>query len=154
MRCNTVILWYGRRLAEDKSRFAETARARFFQLLTPRRLFDIYIVAKFDWFFGIPWFLRPSRIGSRNSLLLGLTLGASFSLSLTGLALYFKDAWKRSLRRRAEKRVIEVKGREIVNGVEGLIGAARGDGSPECRRAECHITQVTPRSFASTRSVI
>jgi hypothetical protein len=36
--------------------------------------------------------------------------------------LYFKDAWKRSISKKAAKRVIEVKGREVVHGVEGLIG--------------------------------
>jgi len=79
-------------------------------------------VARYDWFFGIPWFLRPSRIGGRNALVLGLTLGFSLSLSLTGLAIYARDAWKRSIRKKAEKRLIEVKGEEIVDGVEGLIG--------------------------------
>ncbi|ORY89706.1 tryptophan synthase beta subunit-like PLP-dependent enzyme, partial [Leucosporidium creatinivorum] len=52
----------------------------------------------------------------------GLTLGFSLSLSLTGLAIYARDAWKRSIQRKAEKRLIEVKGEEIVDGVEGLIG--------------------------------
>jgi hypothetical protein len=80
------------------------------------------VAPRFDLFF-LPWWLRPSRLGGRNSLLLGLTLGFSLSLSLTGLALYARDAWKRSLRKKAEKRVIEIRSDEIVDGVEGLIGA-------------------------------
>ncbi|GAA6056081.1 hypothetical protein JCM3770_001959 [Rhodotorula araucariae] len=70
----------------------------------------------------IPNFLRPSRLGPKRSLVLGLTLGFSLSLSLTGLALYALDAWRRSLRRKAAKRIIEVRGDEVVDGIEGLIG--------------------------------
>ncbi|BGP17134.1 hypothetical protein JCM10213_005244 [Rhodosporidiobolus nylandii] len=70
----------------------------------------------------LPWFLRPSKLGGQRSLLLGAVLGFSLSLSLTGLALYALDAWKRSLRRRAEKRTIEIRGDEVVDGIEGLIG--------------------------------
>ncbi|BGP40994.1 Cysteine synthase 2 [Rhodotorula kratochvilovae] len=70
----------------------------------------------------IPNFLRPSRLGPKRSLVLGLTLGFSLSLSLTGLTLYALDAWRRSLRRKAAKRIIEVRGDEVVDGIEGLIG--------------------------------
>ncbi|KAL7337641.1 tryptophan synthase beta subunit-like PLP-dependent enzyme [Rhodotorula toruloides] len=70
----------------------------------------------------LPWWIRPSRLGPKRSLVLGLTLGFSLSLSLTGLALYALDAWKRSLRRKAEKRAIEIRGDEVVDGVEALIG--------------------------------
>ncbi|CEQ41285.1 SPOSA6832_03011 [Sporobolomyces salmonicolor] len=70
----------------------------------------------------LPWWLRPSRLGGKRSLLLGLTLGFSLSLSLTGLALYALDQWKRGLRKRAEKRAIEIRSDEVVEGVEGLIG--------------------------------
>ncbi|GAA5859926.1 hypothetical protein JCM8547_004390 [Rhodosporidiobolus lusitaniae] len=70
----------------------------------------------------LPSFLRPSRLGGQKSLLLGLTLGFSACLSFTGLALYALDAWKRSLRKRAEKRAIEIRSDEVVEGVEGLIG--------------------------------
>ena len=73
--------------------------------------------------FFLPWFLRPSRLGGRRSLVLGLTLGFSLSLSLTGLALYARDAWKRNLRKKAAKRIVEIRENEIVDGVEGLIGA-------------------------------
>ncbi|KAL8280810.1 hypothetical protein RQP46_006814 [Phenoliferia psychrophenolica] len=69
----------------------------------------------------LPWFLRPSRLGGPRSLVLGITLGFSLSLSLTGLALYARDAWKQSIRRKAAKRVVEVRSGEIVDGVEGLI---------------------------------
>ena len=72
----------------------------------------------------LPWFLRPSRLGGPRSLVLGLTLGFSLSLSLTGLALYARDAWKASIRRKAAKRVVEIRSGEIVDGVEGLIGAS------------------------------
>ena len=72
---------------------------------------------------GLPWFLRPSKLGAKRSLLVGFTLGFSISLSLTGLALYALDAWRRSLRRAAEKRTIEIRADEVVDGVEGLIGA-------------------------------
>lgn len=88
-------------------------------------------LAQFDWFFGLPWFLRPSRLGGRNSLILGLLLGSSLSLGLSGLALYAHDAWKRSMRKKTEQRLIEVKGEEIMNGVEGLIG------EPGSRRSSC-----------------
>ncbi|GAA5992277.1 hypothetical protein JCM10908_000403 [Rhodotorula pacifica] len=71
---------------------------------------------------GLPWFLRPSKLGAKRSLLVGFTLGFSLSLSLTGLALYALDAWRRSLRRVAEKRTIEIRADEVVDGVEGLIG--------------------------------
>ncbi|GAA5874018.1 hypothetical protein JCM3774_001584 [Rhodotorula dairenensis] len=71
---------------------------------------------------GLPSFLRPSKLGPKRSLLLGFTLGFSLSLSLTGLALYALDAWRRSLRRAAEKRMIEIRADEVVDGVEGLIG--------------------------------
>ncbi|TKA51198.1 hypothetical protein B0A53_05663 [Rhodotorula sp. CCFEE 5036] len=71
---------------------------------------------------GLPWFLRPSKLGAKRSLLVGFTLGFSISLSLTGLALYALDAWRRSLRRAAEKRTIEIRADEVVDGVEGLIG--------------------------------
>lgn len=113
-------------------------------------------MARIDWFFGIPWFLRPSRIGGRNSLVLGLTLGFSLSLSLTGLAIYARDAWKRSIRKKAEKRLIEVKGEEIVDGVEGLIGeylaaassraelaqALRANGAMFCRKHAARTNQL------------
>ncbi|BGP00368.1 Cysteine synthase 2 [Rhodotorula toruloides] len=70
----------------------------------------------------LPWWIRPTRLGPKRSLVLGLTLGFSLSLSLTGLALYALDAWKRSLRRKAEKRAIEIRGDEVVDGIEELIG--------------------------------
>lgn len=70
----------------------------------------------------VPSFLRPSKLGPKRSLLLGFTLGFSLSLSLTGLALYALDAWRRSVRRAAEKRMIEIRADEVVDGVEGLIG--------------------------------
>ncbi|GAA5876319.1 hypothetical protein JCM1840_003615 [Sporobolomyces johnsonii] len=70
----------------------------------------------------LPWWIRPSRLGGKRSLLLGLTLGFSLSLSLTGLALYALDQWKRGLRKKAEKRAIEIRSDEVVEGVEGLIG--------------------------------
>ncbi|BGP56060.1 Cysteine synthase 2 [Rhodotorula sphaerocarpa] len=71
---------------------------------------------------GLPWFLRPSKLGAKRSLVVGFTLGFSLSLSLTGLALYALDAWRRSLRRAAAKRTIEIRGDEVIDGVEGLIG--------------------------------
>ncbi|GAA6042319.1 hypothetical protein JCM8097_003842 [Rhodosporidiobolus ruineniae] len=70
----------------------------------------------------LPWWFRPTKLGGTRSLVLGLVLGCSVSLSLTGLALYALDAWKRSLRRRAEKRTIEIRSDEVVEGIEGLIG--------------------------------
>ncbi|GAA5946150.1 hypothetical protein JCM3775_006298 [Rhodotorula graminis] len=70
----------------------------------------------------IPTFLRPSHLGPKRSLLVGLTLGFSLSLSLTGLAWYALDAWRRGLRREASKRIVEVRGDEVVDGIEGLIG--------------------------------
>ncbi|GAA5905472.1 hypothetical protein JCM8208_004289 [Rhodotorula glutinis] len=70
----------------------------------------------------IPTFLRPSHLGGKRSLVLGLTLGFSLSLSLTGLAWYALDAWRRGLRREASKRIVEVRGDEVVDGIEGLIG--------------------------------
>ncbi|GAA5910870.1 hypothetical protein JCM5296_002550 [Sporobolomyces johnsonii] len=70
----------------------------------------------------LPWWIRPSRLGGKRSLLLGLTLGFSLSLSLTGLALYALDQWKRGLRKKAERRAIEIRSDEVVEGVEGLIG--------------------------------
>lgn len=73
---------------------------------------------------GLPWFLRPSKLGAKRSLVVGFTLGFSLSLSLTGLALYALDAWRRSLRRAAAKRTIEIRGDEVIDGVEGLIGAS------------------------------
>lgn len=72
--------------------------------------------------FVLPWFLRPSRLGGPKSLVLGLTLGFSLSLSLTGLALYAMDAWKRTLRRKAATLIVEMRSSEVVDGVEGLIG--------------------------------
>lgn len=77
----------------------------------------------------LPWWIRPSRLGPKRSLVLGLTLGFSLSLSLTGLALYALDAWKRSLRRKAEKRAIEIRGDEVVDGIEELIGASARKGA-------------------------
>ncbi|GAA5970378.1 hypothetical protein JCM11641_001687 [Rhodosporidiobolus odoratus] len=70
----------------------------------------------------LPWWLRPSKLGGNRSLVLGLTLGVSLSLSLTGLALYALDAWKRSMARRAEKRTVEIRSDEVVPGIEALIG--------------------------------
>lgn len=78
----------------------------------------------------LPWFLRPSRLGPVRSLLLGLSVGFSASLSLTGLALYALDAWKRGLRKKGEVRVIEVRENEVLSGVEGLIGQSD---RPACR---------------------
>lgn len=75
--------------------------------------------------FFLPWFLRPSRLGGPKSLVLGLTLGFSLSLSLTGLALYAMDAWKRSLRRKAATLIVEMRSSEVVDGVEGLIGGCQ-----------------------------
>ncbi|GAA5902067.1 hypothetical protein JCM6882_000182 [Rhodosporidiobolus microsporus] len=70
----------------------------------------------------LPWWLRPSKIGGQASLLLGLALGASLSLSVTGLTLYALDAWRRSMVKKAEKRSIEIRSDEVVEGIEGLIG--------------------------------
>ncbi|KAM0745956.1 PALP-domain-containing protein [Meredithblackwellia eburnea MCA 4105] len=70
----------------------------------------------------LPWFLRPSKLGGPRSLVLGVTLGFSLSLSLTGLALYARDVWKESLRRKDERRTVEIRSGDIVDGVEGLIG--------------------------------
>lgn len=72
--------------------------------------------------FFLPWFLRPSKLGGPRSLVLGITLGFSLSLSLTGLAFYARDAWKKSLRRKTAKQVVEIRSGEIADGVEGLIG--------------------------------
>lgn len=83
--------------------------------------------------FFLPWFLRPSKLGGPRSLVLGITLGFSLSLSLTGLAFYARDAWKKSLRRKTAKQVVEIRSGEIADGVEGLIGEGlfqgRSDGS-------------------------
>ncbi|KDE07669.1 hypothetical protein MVLG_02129 [Microbotryum lychnidis-dioicae p1A1 Lamole] len=103
----------------------------------------------------LPSFLHPTRLGGRKSLVLGLTLGFSLSLSLTGLAIYAQDAWKRSMVKRGEahrkarrgngvreggeehgdqedddededegmsKNLVEIRGEDVVHGVEGLIG--------------------------------
>lgn len=70
----------------------------------------------------LPWFVRPSRLGPVRSLLFGISLGFSISASLTGIALYALDSWKRGLRRKAERRLIELRENEVVGGVEGLIG--------------------------------
>ncbi|GAA5842869.1 hypothetical protein JCM11251_005832 [Rhodosporidiobolus azoricus] len=70
----------------------------------------------------LPWWLRPSRLGGKASLILGIALGASLSLSVTGLTLYALDAWRRSIVKKAEKRSIEIRSDEVIGGVEGLIG--------------------------------
>ncbi|GAA5902024.1 hypothetical protein JCM6882_000171 [Rhodosporidiobolus microsporus] len=70
----------------------------------------------------LPWWLRPSKIGGQASLLLGLALGASLSLAVTGLTLYALDAWRRSMVKKAEKRSIEIRSDEVVEEIEGLIG--------------------------------
>lgn len=104
-------------------------------------------MARLDWFFGLPWFLRPSRIGGRNSLLLGLTLGFSLSLSLTGLTLYALDAWKRSMTKKAEKRLIELKGEEVLDGVEGLIGELVLGHCEERRKAADELHEQATRRW-------
>ncbi|KAK4699599.1 hypothetical protein P7C70_g6663, partial [Phenoliferia sp. Uapishka_3] len=91
----------------------------------------------------LPWFLRPSRLGGPRSLALGLTLGFSLSLSLTGLALYARDAWKQSIRRKAPKRVVEVRSGEIVDGVEGLIGELGVGAARETPLTHCGNRQYT-----------
>lgn len=68
---------------------------------------------------GLPW---SSRLSSKSLFLVGITLGFSLSLSLTGLALYSRDAWKRHVRKKAERLVVEVRAGEVSDGVEGLIG--------------------------------
>ena len=70
----------------------------------------------------LPWFVRPSKLGPVRSLLLGISLGFSISASLTGIALYALDSWKRGLRRKAERQLIELRENEVSDGVEGLIG--------------------------------
>lgn len=70
----------------------------------------------------LPWFVRPSKLGPVRSLLFGISLGFSVSLSLTGIALYALDAWKRGLRKKGEKQLIELRENEVLIGVEGLIG--------------------------------
>lgn len=70
----------------------------------------------------LPWFFRPSRLGAARSLVLGLTLGFSLSLSLTTLTLYSLDAFKRKFRRDEPQRIIEIKKNEVLDGVESLIG--------------------------------
>ncbi|GAA5830203.1 hypothetical protein JCM5353_003693 [Sporobolomyces roseus] len=75
----------------------------------------------------LPSFLRPTRIGPKRSLLLGLILGFSFSLSLTQLAVYVKERYKRRYLTRQGKREddqakVEIRKESVVEGVEGLIG--------------------------------
>lgn len=71
----------------------------------------------------IPWFFRPSRLGAVRSLLFGLTLGFSLSLTLTGITIYSLDAFKRKFRRDEPQRIIEIKKNEVLDGVEALIGS-------------------------------
>lgn len=70
----------------------------------------------------IPWFLRPSRLGGTNSLILGLILGCSLTGLTTGLAVYSLDSFKRRLRKPETSKVIEIRENEVLNGVEALIG--------------------------------
>ncbi|SCV69932.1 BQ2448_1326 [Microbotryum intermedium] len=108
----------------------------------------------------LPSFLHPTRLGGRKSLVLGLTLGFSLSLSLTGLAMYAQDAWKRSMIRRGEaqkrmgvkrneqgddddgnddemsKNMVEIRGEDVVHGVEGLIGKCIPSPQPACGKCE------------------
>ncbi|GAA6024101.1 hypothetical protein JCM10207_003165 [Rhodosporidiobolus poonsookiae] len=71
----------------------------------------------------LPAFLRPSKLGGPRSLVLGLSLGFSLSLSLTGLALYALDRWRRALRRGLRRQVTQVRREEVVlEGAVGLIG--------------------------------
>lgn len=70
----------------------------------------------------IPFFFRPSRLGPSRSLLLGLTLGFSLSLSLTGLAIWSLNAFKRRLTKDVLERIVEIRENEVLEGVEGLIG--------------------------------
>jgi len=75
----------------------------------------------------LPWFVRPSKLGPVRSLLFGISLGFSISASLTGIALYALDSWKRALRKKAERQLIELKENEVLDGVEGLIGEQPND---------------------------
>ncbi|GAA6024655.1 hypothetical protein JCM11491_003454 [Sporobolomyces phaffii] len=71
----------------------------------------------------VPAFLRPTWIGPKRSLVLGLICGFSLSLSLTSLAGWASERWKlRWSTRPLESRDIEVHGEHVVAGVEGLIG--------------------------------
>ncbi|GAA95411.1 uncharacterized protein L969DRAFT_101530 [Mixia osmundae IAM 14324] len=63
-----------------------------------------------------------NRLGLSRDLLLGLSIGITFSLTSTGLALWARDRWKRMLRQRQTWRPIEIRSSEIVDGVTGLIG--------------------------------
>ncbi|KAM0789569.1 hypothetical protein ACM66B_000379 [Microbotryomycetes sp. NB124-2] len=76
-----------------------------------------------SWLQVVPTWLKPTRIGQRNSVLLGLTLGISFTLSATGLALFLAEQWRRRIQKKqGDQRVIEIKSEEVAAGVEGLIG--------------------------------
>ncbi|KAI5480163.1 cysteine synthase [Pseudohyphozyma bogoriensis] len=57
-----------------------------------------------------------------KTLLLGLTLGVSFSMSLTAIALFYQEAFTKRLRKPPPKRIVEIRADEVVDGVEGLIG--------------------------------
>jgi len=74
----------------------------------------------------LPSFLRPTRIGPRRSLLLGLILGFSFSLSLAQLASYVRERYKKRYLSRPGREEgegkVEIRKERVVEGVEGLIG--------------------------------
>ena len=54
-------------------------------------------------------FSRSPRSRPTTLFLLGCTLGFSLSLSITGLALYARDGWKRRLRKEREKQIVEIR---------------------------------------------
>ncbi|GAA5872804.1 hypothetical protein JCM16303_006838 [Sporobolomyces ruberrimus] len=77
----------------------------------------------------LPAFLRPTRIGPKRSLILGLICGFSLSLSLTSLAIWARERWKTRWRtriqgqdQRSKKGAVEIRGEQVIEGVEGLIG--------------------------------
>jgi cysteine synthase A len=76
----------------------------------------------------VPNFLRPSRIGGKPSLILGLICGFSLSITLNSLTKWFRHRWKKrwtlqpSVTRDSHGTNIRIKSEEIVDGIEGLIG--------------------------------
>ncbi|KAK4054148.1 Cysteine synthase 2 [Microbotryomycetes sp. JL201] len=96
--------------------------AQLVQQPRPRKSVLPTKLAASNWLSWPSW-LRPTRIGQRNSVLLGLTLGISFTLSATGLALFLAEQWRRRIQKKqGDQRVIEIKSEEVAGGVEGLIG--------------------------------